>query len=97
MPDIKNTDPEEIDDEKFEIASKYVEQKVDILDMELHTSAIPIGMFLVGMARFMGHAIRKATSSLGPERRKEQVEAFSKIIAANSTDEYDDDETAETS
>jgi hypothetical protein len=33
----------------------------------------------------MGHAIRKATSALGPKKRKEQIEAFSKIIEINAT------------
>ena len=85
MPDIKNTDSKKISDEEFEKASEYVEQTVNILDMELQTSGIPIGMFMVGMARFMGHAIRKATSALGPERRREQLEAFYKIMDANAT------------
>jgi flagellar biosynthesis regulator FlaF len=95
MPNIKNTDPSEISDEAFETASQYVEQTVNILDMELRTSNIPIGMFLVGMARFMGHEIRKATSALGPERRREQITAFSKIIEVNAMTEDSDGETPE--
>jgi hypothetical protein len=95
MPDIKNTDPSEMSDEEFKKASKYVEQTVNILDMELHTSGIPVGMFLVGMARFMGHSIRKATSALGPERRKEQIKAFTKIIEVNATTGDSDSESKE--
>ena len=85
MPDIKNINTPELSEEQFEKASEYVEQTVNILDMELQTSGIPIGMFMVGMARFMGHAIRKATSALGPEKRQEQLEAFYKIMEANAT------------
>ena len=87
MPDTKNINPPELSEEQFEKAADYVEQTVNILDMELRTSGIPIGMFMVGMARFMGHAIRKATSALGPEKRQEQLEAFSKIMEANATAE----------
>ena len=85
MPDTKNINPPELSEEQFEKAADYVEQTVNILDMELLTSGIPIGMFMVGMARFMGHAIRKATSALGPEKRREQLEAFLKIMEANAT------------
>ena len=74
MPDIKNIDPSDISDEDFQKASEYVKNTVSILDMELQTSGIPVGMFLVGMARFMGHEIWKATSVLEPERRREQIE-----------------------
>ena len=85
MPDTKNINPPELSEEQFEKAADYVEQTVNILDMELLTSGIPIGMFMVGMARFMGHAIRKATSALVPEKRREQLEAFFKIMEANAT------------
>ena len=85
MPDTKNINPPELSEEQFEKAADYVEQTVNILDMELLTSGIPIGMFMVRMARFMGHAIRKATSALGPEKRREQLEAFFKIMEANAT------------
>jgi len=85
MPDTKSINPPELSKEQFEKAADYVEQTVNILDMELRTSGIPIGMFMVGMARFMGHAIRKATSALGPENRQEQLEAFFKIMEANAT------------
>ena len=85
MPDTKNINPPELSEEQFEKAADYVEQTVNILDMELLTSGIPIGMFMVAMARFMGHAIRKATSALGPEKRREQLEAFFKIMEANAT------------
>jgi hypothetical protein len=98
MPDTKNINgPPEISDKEFEMASQYVDQTIDILDMELHTSRIPIGMFLVGMARFIGHEIRKATSALGPKRRREQVKAFSKIIEVNSIAEDGDDDASEIS
>ena len=85
MPDTKNINPPELSEEQFEKAADYVEQTVNILDMEILTSGIPIGMIMVGMARFMGHAIRKATSALGPEKRREQLEAFFKIMEANAT------------
>jgi hypothetical protein len=75
MPDV------ELSDEEFKKAEEHVTRTVDILDMELQTSGIPVGMFLVGMSRFIGHAIRKATSALGPEKREEQLEAFFKIIS----------------
>jgi hypothetical protein len=78
MPDI------DLSDEEYKKASEYVDQTKFILDMELRTSQIPIGMFLVGMARFMGHAIQKATSALGPERREEQLKGFFKIIKDNA-------------
>ena len=74
----------ELSDKEYKKATKYIEQTINILDMELRTSEIPIGMFLVGMSRFIGHAIRKATSALGPERRIEQIKAFSKIIYDNA-------------
>ena len=73
-------------DEQFKKAEEHVARTVNLLDMELQTSGIPMGFFLVGMARFIGHAIRKATSALGPERREEQIEAFFKIIKDNATD-----------
>jgi len=86
MPNTKNIDNSlEMSDEEFKKASEYIEQTIDILDMELRTSGIPIGMFLVGMARFMGHAIRKGTSALGTEKREEQIKAFYKIINDNAT------------
>jgi hypothetical protein len=87
MPDIKNTDPSKMSDEAFKKASEYIEQTVEILDMELRTCGIPVGMFLVGMARFMGHAIYKATSVLGPEKREEQLKAFNKIISDSASGE----------
>ena len=79
MPDV------EMSDEEFKKAEEHVTRTVDILDMELRTCGIPTGMFLVGMARFMGHAIRKATSALGPERREEQLKGFFKIINDHAT------------
>ena len=85
MPDSKNINPPELSEKQFEKAAEYVEQTTNILDMELQTSGIPAGMFMVGMARFMGHAIRKATSALGPEKRREQLKAFYKIMEANAT------------
>ena len=85
MPDTKNIDPLKMSDEEFKKASEYVEQTTEILDMELRTCDIPVGMFLVGMARFMGHAIYKATSALGPEKRIEQLKAFNKIIIDSAT------------
>lgn len=87
MPDV------EMSDEQFKKAEEHVTRTVNLLDMELQTSGIPIGFFLVGMARFIGHAIRKATSALGPERREEQIEAFSKIISDNATAGDNIDET----
>jgi hypothetical protein len=76
----------ELSDKEYKKAKEYIDQTINILDMELRTSEIPIGMFLVGMSRFIGHAIRKATSALGPVRRKEQIEAFFKIINDNAVD-----------
>lgn len=92
MPNTNNTD--ELSDEEFEKAAEYIKQTINILDMELRTTQIPIGMFLVGMARFIGHAIRKATSALGPEKREEQLKAFFKIIDDNAK-AGDNDDTEE--
>ena len=72
-------------EEEYKKAEEHVTRTVDLLNMELQTSGIPIGFFLVGIARFIGHAIRKATSALGPERREEQLTAFFKIIRDNAT------------
>ena len=74
----------EMSDKQYKKAEEHVLRTVDILEMELRTSEIPIGMFLVGMARFIGLAIRNATSALGPEKRIEQIKAFSKIIYDNA-------------
>jgi len=92
MPDLKNTDIE-LSDKEYKKAMEHVNRTIDLLGMELQTSQIPIGMFMVGMARFMGHAIREATSVLGPERRDEQIEAFIKIIKLHATDVGESDET----
>ena len=97
MPNLNNTDkPPEMSDEEYKKATDYIEQTTNILDMELRTCDIPVGMVLVGMARFMGHAIRKGTSALGPERREEQLKAFFKIINDHATaGEHDGTEEAE--
>ena len=97
MPNLNSTDkPPEMSDEEYKKATDYIEQTTSILDMELRTCDIPVGMFLVGMARFMGHAIRKATSALGPERREEQLKGFFKIINDHAkSGEHGDEEESE--
>ena len=88
MPNSKNTEMAniELSDEDYDKAMEHINRTIDLLGMELRTSEIPIGMFMVGMARFMGHAIKEATSALGSERCEEQIEAFIKIITLHATD-----------
>tara|TARA_R100000963_G_C4566428_1_gene53095 strand:- start:111 stop:281 length:171 start_codon:yes stop_codon:yes gene_type:complete len=52
-----------------------------------------MGMFMVGMARFMGHAIHEATSALPVDRREEQIEGFFKIIRLHAYETGGVDET----
>jgi len=83
----------DLTDEEFEKASKQINRTIDLLGMELKTSGIPMGMFMVGMARFMGHAIQEATSALPVDRREEQIEGFFKIIRLHAYETGGIDET----
>ena len=90
---MPNSNDTELTDEQFDKASEEINRTIDILGMELKTSGIPMGMFMVGMARFMGHAIQEATSALPVDRREEQIEGFFKIIRLHAYETGGIDET----